>query len=67
VPAATSLACKGSIATQPSEVVVFVVVVVRSRSTHTPRQSRFSDGLPTADVRPLSRSFPNVMPIPVIT
>ena len=50
MPAATSLACKGSIATQPSEVVVFVVVV-RSRSTHTPRQSRFSDGLPSPDGR----------------
>ena len=57
MPAATSFACKGSIAAQPSEVVV--VVLVRSQSTLTPRPSRFSTrGLPTADVRPLSRKFP---------
>lgn len=56
MPAATSLACKGSIATQPSEVVVFVVVV-RSRSTPRGRVDFLTAfRRPTSDL--LAENFP---------
>lgn len=60
VPAAMSLACRGSIVTQPSKIAVAVVVVVWGQSELTPWRSRFSpDACPAVGLP--SRKSPSSM------